>query len=122
MDQGHSGKVLGSGRRVSPSGGVSHELGHGGSRGGDSGGVPGTVRRRVCKSCGRFADEHGRRRHNGACSCFIYSHSIILTWRAVHELYQTKGTPNPRLDRVVNPLTGHERSLIRFNDGESKQD
>lgn len=54
------------------------------------GGIPGTFRRRVCKSCGRFADEHGSRRRNGACRAFIYSHSIILTWDAAAQLYAPK--------------------------------
>ena len=80
---------------LAPSGGLPDELGHRRDGGGAPGGVPGTLRRRVCKSCGRFADDHGRRRRAGACSAFIYSHSITLTWNAVNELYGWKERKRP---------------------------
>ena len=50
-------------------------------------GIPVMFRRRVCKGCGRFFDEHGSRRRNGACRAFVYSHSIILTWDVAAQLY-----------------------------------
>ena len=89
-------------------GGVSDDVEHGGS----GSGVQGTIRRRVCKSCGRFADEHGKRRRAGACSCFIYSHSIILTWRAAFALYRTADASNPPAENDGRSLTVEERSLI----------
>ncbi len=62
------------------------------------GGIPGTIRRRVCKACGRFSDEHGRRRRGGACAAFIFSHSIVFTWNGAAELYKAKDSPKKAVD------------------------
>ena len=67
--------------------------------------IPGTIRRRVCKGCGRFADEHGRRRRNGACYAFVFSHSILCTWNAARDLYaareEKRADPTPQTDFFV---------------------